>query len=243
MRRALPGVRAVNAYGQTESFYATTHGPAGAGGHDRRESPSAGLLANMRAYVLGPELTPRRPGVTGELLAVGGPIARGYHRGGGATAQRFVARPFGLAGARMYRTGDLARWDADGHPVYAGRADTQSKVNGIRVEPTEIETVLARHPRSAGPWSPSARTTGTARLVGYVTPATPGTPPRRRPAAVRRRPAARTAWCPPSRGPRPAAAERANGKPTGPRCPSLRVRPRRVPGRRAADAERVLAEV
>ncbi|MFE1327372.1 amino acid adenylation domain-containing protein [Streptomyces sp. NPDC058735] len=170
VRDTLPDVRVVNAYGQTESFYASTFTVPrqwdGTGA-----TPVGRPLANMRAYVLGPELAPVPPGVTGELY-VGGLVARGYHRSGGATAERFVACPFGPAGARMYRTGDLARWDDDGRLTYEGRADTQVKVNGIRVEPTEIETVLARHP-AVGRAAVAVREDhgGTARLVGYVAPA------------------------------------------------------------------------
>ncbi|OIK05272.1 non-ribosomal peptide synthetase [Streptomyces monashensis] len=170
VRDTLPGVRVVNAYGQTESFYATTytlpHEPPGTGA-----VPVGRPLANLRAYVLGPELTPVPPGVIGELY-VGGLLARGYHRNGAASAERFVASPFGPAGARMYRTGDLAQWDENGRLKYAGRADTQVKVNGIRVEPTEIETVLARHPAiGRAVVTVHADHTGTARLVGYVAPA------------------------------------------------------------------------
>jgi amino acid adenylation domain-containing protein/non-ribosomal peptide synthase protein (TIGR01720 family) len=163
----LPGTRVVNAYGQTESFYATTFTVpeqwTGTGA-----VPVGTPLANMRAYVLGPELTPVPQGVVGELY-VAGPVARGYHRNGAATAERFVACPFGPAGARMYRTGDLAQWDAEGRLKYAGRADNQVKVNGIRVEPTEIETVLAQHP-AVGQAVVTVRAdhTGTTRLVGYV---------------------------------------------------------------------------
>jgi amino acid adenylation domain-containing protein/non-ribosomal peptide synthase protein (TIGR01720 family) len=170
VRDALPGVRVVNAYGQTESFYATTFTLpgryAGTGA-----VPVGQPLANMRAHVLGPDLAPVPPGVTGELY-VAGLLARGYHRSGRATAERFVACPFGPAGTRMYRTGDLARWDAEGRLAYAGRADTQVKVNGIRVEPTEIETVLARHP-AVGRAVVTVREdpAGSARLVGYVAPA------------------------------------------------------------------------
>ncbi|MEG3632743.1 amino acid adenylation domain-containing protein [Micromonospora palythoicola] len=169
VRRALPGVRVVNAYGQTESFYATTYPvpPQLAGAE---AVPIGAPLANMRAYVLGPELAPVAPGVIGELY-VGGRLARGYHRDGGSTAERFVACPFGPAGARMYRTGDLARWDDDGHLRYAGRVDTQVKVNGIRVEPTEIEAVLARHPEvGRAAVTVCEDHSGRARLVGYVAP-------------------------------------------------------------------------
>ncbi|MFD8733541.1 amino acid adenylation domain-containing protein [Streptomyces sp. NPDC059618] len=167
IRRALPGTRVVNAYGQTESFYTSTFTVpkewTGTGA-----VPVGTPLANMRAHVLGPELTPAPPGVTGELY-VAGHLARGYHQGPAATAERFVPCPFGPPGTRMYRTGDLARWDTDGRLRYAGRADDQVKVNGIRVEPTEIETVLAQHPAVAqAVVTVCADHSGTKRLVGYV---------------------------------------------------------------------------
>ncbi|MGC0420198.1 non-ribosomal peptide synthetase, partial [Embleya sp. AB8] len=169
VREALPEVRVVNAYGQTESFYAATFTLpqrwTGTGA-----VPVGRPLANMRAHVLGPDLAPVAPGVVGELY-IAGSVARGYHRSGGATSERFVACPFGPAGARMYRTGDLARWDGDSQLVYAGRADAQVKVNGIRVEPTEIEAVLAGHPAvrraAVTVWVDD---TGRGRLTGYVVP-------------------------------------------------------------------------
>ncbi|MFE2297689.1 amino acid adenylation domain-containing protein [Streptomyces sp. NPDC059445] len=167
VRQALPGTRVVNAYGQTESFYASAFTVprewTGTGA-----VPVGAPLTDMRAHVLGPELAPVAPGVTGELY-VAGPVARGYHRNAAATAERFVACPFGPPGARMYRTGDLARWDAEGRLMYAGRADDQVKVNGIRVEPTEIETVLARHPAvSRAAVTVCEDPSGSRRLVGYV---------------------------------------------------------------------------
>ncbi|MGA5527095.1 amino acid adenylation domain-containing protein [Streptomyces pseudogriseolus] len=171
VHRALPGVRVVNAYGQTESFYASTF-TLPKRWDETGAIPVGTPLANMRAHVLGPELAPVPPGVTGELY-VTGLVARGYHRNGRATAERFVPCPFGPAGTRMYRTGDLARWDEQGRLRYAGRADTQVKINGIRLDTTEIETVLARHPEVARAAVVAREDhTGSTRLVGYVTPAT-----------------------------------------------------------------------
>ncbi|WP_369226879.1 amino acid adenylation domain-containing protein [Streptomyces sp. R39] len=169
VRQAFPDVRVVHAYGQTESFYVSSF-PVPQQSAGTGVTPIGRPLANMRTYVLGPELTPVPPGVIGELY-VAGHLARGYYHAGGATAERFVACPFGPTGTRMYRTGDLARWDENGQLKYEGRADTQVKVNGIRVEPTEIEMALARHP-AVDQAVVTARQdhTGSTRLVGYVTP-------------------------------------------------------------------------
>jgi hypothetical protein len=146
VRTLWPRARVINSYGPSETFYATAHlldpGRPYADG-----VPIGRPFPGVRAYILGPGLTPLPPGTPGELYLAG--AGRGYHRQAVMTAERFVPDPYGPAGARMYRTGDIARLTPEGELQHLGRVDTQVKIRGYRVEPGEIESALTAHPRIA----------------------------------------------------------------------------------------------
>jgi amino acid adenylation domain-containing protein len=145
--RWAPGRRFFNAYGPTE----TTIGPAYFEvGSIRRELagvPIGRPIANTRFYVLDCRMQPVPAGVAGELHVGGVGLAHGYLGRPDLTADRFIPDPFSAKpGARLYRTGDLVRYLSDGNLEYLGRIDQQVKVRGFRVELSEIEAVLERHP-------------------------------------------------------------------------------------------------
>ncbi|MFC8076440.1 amino acid adenylation domain-containing protein [Streptomyces sp. NPDC057307] len=104
-----------------------------------------------------------------ELYVGGAGVARGYDKDPARTAERFLPDPSGLPGARMYRTGDLVRRAADGSLTFAGRVDAQMKINGVRIEPGDVESVLERHPQVvAAAVAPLDDSRGHRRLGAWI---------------------------------------------------------------------------
>ncbi|MFD0274383.1 thioester reductase domain-containing protein [Kitasatospora sp. NPDC127111] len=123
------------------------HGGADPGGVSAAPVPIGRPLPGVRVHVLDARLSPVRPGEKGEIYLGGPGLARGYWRQPGLTAETFLPDPYApVPGERMYRTGDAGRWRADGNLEILGRFDDQVKVRGYRVDPAEVESVLAAHP-------------------------------------------------------------------------------------------------
>ena len=161
----------INSYGPTEATIAVTlAGPL-------KPDPAPPPVGVAVLRVLDDRLRPVPEGTIGELYIGGQTLARGYMHRPGMTAERFVADPYGRPGSRLYRTGDFVRVLDGGELAFVGRADSQIKIRGLRIEPGEIETVLGAHPgvRQACVVD-RVDTRGEHRLVGYIVPSPAGLP-------------------------------------------------------------------
>ncbi|MFD8708169.1 non-ribosomal peptide synthetase [Kitasatospora sp. NPDC059648] len=178
----MPQLRVVNEYGPTEatvgSSAAFVSDPLPAG----PAVPIGRPIANVRQYVLDPELGIAGVGVAGEIHIGGAGVARGYAGLPGPTAGHFVPDPYGPPGSRLYRTGDAGRYLADGSVEFIGRLDDEAKVNGHRVSPGEIEAVLQRHEQVAAAAAVVRDVGETRRIIAFVT-GRPGVRPQ--PEAIR----------------------------------------------------------
>lgn len=139
-----PTTRLINAYGVTEATVASTyydpaHAPLPACGPVPIGIPLPGTIIRLldrRQHLVA-------IGIAGEICIGGAGVALGYHNRPALNAERFYCDKQGL---RYYRTGDLGRWRADGTLEFLGRMDAQIKIRGFRVEPGEVEGVIASHP-------------------------------------------------------------------------------------------------
>ena len=145
--RAAPTVRLINEYGPTETVVGSTIHVVGPGDPASGGVPIGRPIRNTSVHLLDRHGRPVAPGVTGEIHLGGSGVARGYAGAPDQTAERFVPNPAPESpGERLYRTGDLGRFRASGELDFLGRADAQIKLRGFRIEPAEIERVVASRP-------------------------------------------------------------------------------------------------
>ncbi|MCP3820588.1 amino acid adenylation domain-containing protein [Streptomyces sp. A3M-1-3] len=128
-------------------------------------------MANQLTYILDPNDRLVPVGVPGELHLGGVGLARGYLGRPELTEEKFVHVELEPGRTeRLYRTGDLARYRPDGTIELLGRTDFRIKLNGLRIEPGEVESALRDRPGVREAVVVARQSAGSARLIGYVVP-------------------------------------------------------------------------
>jgi D-alanine--poly(phosphoribitol) ligase subunit 1 len=140
--KCVPNARVQNVYGPTE---ATIFCLAYDMRRKERTKHFNGIvsigkpMANMGAIVVDESSKPVKRGEKGELCLTGFQLTDGYWKNPEKNKQAFFALLEDGVERRYYRTGDIAFIDEEGDLMFAGRLDHQVKIQGFRVELSEIE--------------------------------------------------------------------------------------------------------
>lgn len=137
--RELLGIPFLEAYGMTETA-ATTH-------LNPPEAPRPRCLGvpffGTTSIIVDPETLAEVPvGEVGEIAISGPQLFQGYWNKPEDTEKAFIT----VAGRRYLRSGDIGYTDADGYFYMTDRAKRMINASGLKVWPTEIESVLYSHP-------------------------------------------------------------------------------------------------
>jgi amino acid adenylation domain-containing protein len=148
LQQALPAVRIVNCFGPTEAMaFSLTDVPNPLPPGQNRLSigfayPGAEMLLIDDA---GDPIT--APNVVGQIYMRGPSLFNGYWDDEEATRAALVPDPLSpRSGQKVFRSGDLAYRGEHGELYFCGRADSQVKIRGNRVELGEVERRLAEFP-------------------------------------------------------------------------------------------------
>jgi len=163
-----PGSDIVNLYGPTETTLAKCFYPLPA-------DPEPGVqaigspLPQCQILVLDPQGRPCGLGQPGEIHIRTPYRTLGYLSLAHENDSRFWVNPKrDDPNDRIYRTGDRGRYRYDGVLEILGRLDDQIKIRGIRIEPVEIQAVIARHPAVNEAVVLASASGDEKRLVAYV---------------------------------------------------------------------------
>ena len=161
-------LRMINNYGPLETSLGTTSCVINL--QDTAPITIGSANPSYSIYIVDSDMKPVPAGVDGEILVGGPAVALGYRNNDELTAAKFVSAPF-HSGSKTYLSGDLGRLQADGSIVYVGRiaGDTQVKINGIRMELTDVENrmIAAANGKIINVVA-SARGDGKKTLVAHV---------------------------------------------------------------------------
>lgn len=144
---AYPQCKFVNMYGPTEAtdivlYYVVDRE------YSLNETLPIGIpCANMKALVLDENGKQCKKGEQGELCIGGSGIAMGYWNSPDITKKAFIQNPLNdKYYERIYKTGDLVYEAEDGNIMFIGRADSQIKLRGNRIELGDIEAAASAMP-------------------------------------------------------------------------------------------------
>ncbi|WP_203143219.1 long-chain fatty acid--CoA ligase [Marinobacter mangrovi] len=137
--KKLTGLDYIEGYGLSETMAATHINPS--------DAPKAQCLGipvfDVDSRIIDVEtLQEKGPGEVGEIVSNGPQVTIGYWNRPAETEAAFVE----IDGKRFFRTGDLGYYDEEGYFFMVDRVKRMINASGFKVWPSEVESLMYRHP-------------------------------------------------------------------------------------------------
>lgn len=132
----------INLYGPTEATTLVTAHRVKHVSVWQRRIPLGFPINNTMIYLLDEQHLPVGVGEEGEIYIGGAGVTNGYIGLPELTREKFIPNPFSQTPELMYQSGDLGKLNDDRIIEYMGRADSQVKIRGHRIELDEINATL-----------------------------------------------------------------------------------------------------
>ncbi|ROO25654.1 hypothetical protein SAJA_12575 [Salinisphaera japonica YTM-1] len=139
-RCPLERCRIVNMYGITETTVHASYHEVIADDLDRSSIPIGQFLPGFEFRIRSGHGQADKTLLRGPLELAGCQVTSGYLN----DKQKTEAAFYHSGHKRYYRTGDIVELTEDGALIVVGRSDNQISLNGFRIEPEEIESVLTQ---------------------------------------------------------------------------------------------------
>lgn len=129
-------------YGPTESTIYCSYYRFARGGNNLSFNGVVSIgkpFVHVRAYILDDAGNELLGGQKGELCIAGEQLTPGYWNSPEKNESSFFTKLINGEEHRFYHTGDVCCWDESGNIMYINRKDQQVKIQGFRVELSELE--------------------------------------------------------------------------------------------------------
>lgn len=142
-QKSLPNASLFNVYGPTEATIFCTVYPCTNDNHSIKDHNGVVSIGKpfpgVELLIADEHGNPVPAGETGELCLAGLQNTPGYLNNPSLNEKAFFVTAYHEKRVKFYRTGDLCFSDSEGDFQFAGRKDSQVKIQGFRVELGEIE--------------------------------------------------------------------------------------------------------
>jgi amino acid adenylation domain-containing protein len=140
--KCLPNAKITNVYGPTEDTIFCTFYDYGRTRENKSYNGILSIGKSMKdnyAIIINEDNQILEPGNIGQLCLGGIQLTPGYWKNEEKNKETFFNIEYNNKSERFYKTGDLCKADENGDLLYIGRMDFQAKIQGFRVELSEIE--------------------------------------------------------------------------------------------------------